>query len=286
MEARKVTRIVLEKKPRLPQLPNYVEIDHAAIRDAAAAWDAAKAALDESKKTHTQLELELPAAHLEDARADERLRAEGARLKGRPATQAAEKAIAAAEHEELVAQLIEETAFDALQAALDGPALGEWAESVEHDVAALDEEWMAAVNGLVELHATRSRALAIRAMVLGEQAHAEKLGFTPAQIRGIEFASHQARATGYVETGDVFAGLAELGMPPVVEATPVEHASPVKRGGSPMTRGQGPVEEEIAERREFAEAATPELVEERRQRAEQHRQQNEMAEDAERTAGV
>jgi hypothetical protein len=134
------------------------------------------------------------------------------------------------------------------------------------------------VNALVELHARRASLHAIRAMVVGgEQPGVAALGFTPAQIRGIEFASHQARATGYVTALDVLAALTDLGMPPVVEATPVEHASPVKPGGSPMTRGQGPVEAELAERREFAEAATPELAEERRQRAELHRQQNEAA---------
>jgi hypothetical protein len=278
MEGSKVNRIILDPKPRLPQLPVYTEIDHKEIRDAAAAWDAAKVSLDESKKSLIQLEQELPQAQHEDAAADEQLRAEGGKpkLKGRPATQRHEKAIADAAHEQRVCQLAEERTFDALQAALDEHH-AEWAETVERDVAALDDDWSAAVNALVELHATRSRALVIRAMLVGDQRGAAALGFKPSQIRGIDFQSGTARQIGYVGAVDVLAALADLGMPPVVvEAAPVEHAPPGRPDGSP-NRGQGSVEAEIAERREFAQAATPKLVEERRQRAEQLRQAGEQA---------
>ncbi len=55
-------RIVLERKPLRPQLPSYTEIDNAPIASAAAAWNAAKAQLDEAKKTLVQLEQELPQA--------------------------------------------------------------------------------------------------------------------------------------------------------------------------------------------------------------------------------
>ena len=70
----------------------YEAISHEAIRDAVAALDAARATADEAKKTHVQLEQELPNAQQQDAAADERLRAEGKpKLKGRPATQAGKR---------------------------------------------------------------------------------------------------------------------------------------------------------------------------------------------------
>jgi hypothetical protein len=277
-------RIVLEKKPQRPQLPNYTEIDQKEIREAAAAWDAEKAALDEAKKSLDDLEQKLPQAQEEDATADARLRSEGKpKLKGLPATQRHEKAIAEADHEQRVAVRLEEDAFDALQTALDEHA-DEWVESIEQDVQSLDGEWAAAINTLIELHARRSSALAIQAMVVGgEQASATAVGFRPSQIRGIDFASHTAKQTGYVTADDVFATLAALGIPePVVEASPQEHASPVRPGGSPMTRDYATVEDEIAERREFAEHASSsegreQATEARRQRAELNRQAGEEA---------
>lgn len=273
-------RIILDPKPRLPQLPPYVEIDNGPIREAAAAWDAAKAALDESKKTLVQLEQELPNAHLEDARADERLRAEGkAKLKGRPATQAAEKAIADAAHEHLVAQLGEETAFNGLQDALDKNQ-AEWAESVESDTQRLDAEWAEAINAIVSLHRRRVRALVIRAMVVGgdERTAVAALGLKPSQIRNLDFGEGTTdRMTGWVDTGDVFAKLADLGMPEPPKPEPVQHPPLRPR---PMFRSDS---KEAAEQRQYRERLeSPEgraqVEEERRKRAELVRQQNEAVE--------
>ncbi len=90
------------------------------IRRAAAAFSAAKSAANDARKTHVQLTQELPNAHQEDARADELARAEGKpKLKGRPATQAAEKAIEDAEHEQRVSVLAAQRAKRELAAALD-----------------------------------------------------------------------------------------------------------------------------------------------------------------------
>jgi hypothetical protein len=225
MEVSTVTRIVLEKKTRLPQLPNYVEIDQGVIRDAAAAWDAAKAALDSGRKDLTELEQTREAAEWRDAEAAEAARAEAKPEPKRSHVAAHDKKLDVARHEWKVAQLAEERTFDALQAALDEHH-AEWAETVEHDVQSLDDDWSAAVNALVELHATRSRALAIRAMVIGEQRGAAALGFKPSQIRGIDFASHTGRQTGYVAAGDVLGALADLGMPEPPKPEPVQHAAP------------------------------------------------------------
>jgi hypothetical protein len=277
MEGSTVNRIILDQKPRRPQLPVYTEIDQKDIREAAAAWDAAKAALDSARKDLTELEQTREAAEWADAEDADRARAEGGKPEPKRSHVAAhDKKLDAARHEHKVAQLADERTFNGLQDALDEHQ-DEWAESVEHDVAALDDEWTAAVNALVELHATRSRALAIRAMVVGDQRGAAALGLSPSQIRGIDFASGTGRQTGYVAAGDVLVALAGLGMPePVVDTAPQEHAPPVRPEGSPL-RGQGSVEQEVAERREFAQAATPELVEKRRQRVEQLRQAGEEA---------
>jgi chromosome segregation ATPase len=128
---------VLEKKPRLPQLPNYVEIDHATIRDAAAAWDAAKAALESARKDLTELEQTREAAEWADAEAAEAARAEGKPEPKRSHVAAHDKKLDVARHEWKVAQLAEERTFDALQAALDEHA-GEWSQTVEHDVQTLE----------------------------------------------------------------------------------------------------------------------------------------------------
>ncbi len=208
-------RIVLEKSPhpRRPQLPPYVEIDNGPIREAVTAWDASKAALDEAKKSLVQLEQELPNAHQADARADERLRAEGkSKLKGRPATLAAEKAIADAAHEQRVAELAENRAFNDLQDALD-MHLPTWQASVVSDVQSLAAEWQQAVSELASLHERRSRALAICSMVVGATPGAGTVGFSAQQLLNVELASGQARGTAFVHTGDVLAGLAALGTP-------------------------------------------------------------------------
>jgi len=269
MEGSNVNRIILERKPRLPQLPNYVEIDHATIREAAAAWDAAQASLDSARKDLTELEQTGDAAEWADAEAAEQARAEGKPEPKRSHVAAHDKKLDVARHEFKVAQLAEDRTFNALQAALDEHQ-AEWSQTVEQGVQTLDEEWAAAVNALAELHATRSRSLAIRRMVVGDQRGAASLALKPSQIRGIDFASGTGRQTGYVAAEDLLGALGALGMPEPESAPPAqEHIAP--KGISNPLRGQGGVEAEIAERRAFAEAATPELVEERRQRAEQLR---------------
>ncbi len=249
-----MNRIILDPKPRLPQLPPYVEIDNGPIREAAAAWDAAKAALESARKDLTELELTREQSEWADAEAAENARAEGKAEPKRTHVAAHDRKTDEARHEFKVAQLAETRTFDALQAALD-EGQNEWAESIERDVQTLDDEWTAALNTLIALHAQRSRVLAIRAQVVGEGRRAvSALGFKPSQIRDLDFATgtNDRQMTGYVAVGDVFGRLADLGMlePPAPE--PVQHP-PLRPNVSNPLRGQGPVEAEIAERRRWAE---------------------------------
>jgi hypothetical protein len=256
-------------------LPPYEAISNEPIRQAAAQLDAARAARDEVKKSHTQAELELPASEYRDAELAAEARGAGKpEPKTRAHTAKLEQGIRDLAHELKVATIIEQRSRDELDAALleHGDA---WGEEVRGSLEALREQWTAEVSELIALHARFSAALSVARTVLGEQAHVRALGFTPAQIRGIEFASGQARETGYVAAGDVLAALGDLGMPePVVE--PVQHP-PLR----PMWRNDANSQEQD-EIREFHERlASPEgrrqVEEQRRQRAEQLRQQGDAA---------
>jgi hypothetical protein len=274
-----VNPIELERKPQRPQLPDPAAIDHAVISEAAAGWNAARAALETARKDVNELELTKEAAEWKDAEAAEAARAEGKPEPKRTHVAAHDKKLDEARHEQRIATLAEQRTFDALQAAVDAHQ-GEWAESVERDVEALDGEWADVVDQLLNLHARRTRALAVRRLVVGGGRRTDTaLGFLIGQIHEIGFASGQGRnARGWIAAGDVLGALADLGMPePVIEPTPVQHRPPNGPLRSP-NRGMAPVEEEIAERREFAEhAALPEQVEARQRRNEAHREANRLA---------
>jgi hypothetical protein len=247
-------RIILDPKPRRPQLPAYTEIDHKEIREAAAAWDAAKTTLESARKDLTELEQTREAAEWRDAETAEKARAEGKAEPKRTHVAAHDRKTDEARHEFKVAQLAETRTFDELQAALDEHQI-EWAQSIERDVQTLDDEWTAALNALITLHAQRSRVLAIRAQVVGEgRRAASALGFKPSQIRDLDFATgtNDRQMTGYVAVGDVFGRLADLGMPEPPAPEPVQHP-PLRPNTSNLLRGQAGVEDEIAERRRFAE---------------------------------
>jgi hypothetical protein len=104
------------------------------------------------------------------------------------------------------------------------------AASVDADVQALNDDWQNALAALTTLHERRSRALAIRAMVVGETPNASAVGFDAQQIMNVELASGQAHEKGYVQTGDILAGLAALGAPKSLGAeTPQQHRPPMGR---------------------------------------------------------
>jgi hypothetical protein len=237
-----VNRIVLERKPWRPQLPPYDQIDQDEIREAAAAWDAAKASLESARRDVVELEGTREAAEWLDAEAAEKARAEGKPEPKRSHVAEHDKKLDQAQHEHRVAQLTEERTFNELQAALDEHQ-GEWAESIERAVKALDEQWAATVNQLTTLHAQRASVFTVRRLVVGGQRDVGIVGFTPSQIHDIEFAPFTHKQIGHVAVGDVLAGLADLGFEPAVE-TPVERPRPKS--------GHDPFEDEAADRRREA----------------------------------
>ena len=258
----------------------YEAISHEAIRDAVAALDAARATADEAKKTHVQLEQELPNAQQQDAAADERLRAEGKpKLKGRPATQAAEKGIADAEHERRVCELAVDRARSELAAALDEHGAA-WTAEVDADVQTMTVEWQNTVEGLSALHSRFVESLRIARVVgIGVGPRIGTVPFERRAIENVEFAAGQPKMPAYIAMGEVLAALIGVVEPEPPEPEPVEH--PPLKGVNPL-HGRRDVEREIAERREFAErASSPEGIEAReearRQRNEQFHQQNDQA---------
>jgi hypothetical protein len=264
--------IAIENVQQLP----YEAISNQAVSSAVAALSAARVAADEAKKTHVQLEQELPNAHQEDAAADERLRAEGKpRLKGRPATQAAEKGIADAAHEQLVCELAVGRARDELVAALDEHGAA-WAGEVAETIEALQGQWQAVTGELSALHARLASSVRIgRAVGMGSLPSVGTLPFMRRQIDNCEFATGQPAVPAFIGTGDVLAALAAA-----VEVEPQEQPEPVKHGqwmggGSPNAE-HGAVQDEMRERREFAERVAPD-VERRRRRNAQLRAEGEAA---------
>src|SRR4051794_751405 len=112
-------RIVLDRKPLRPQLPSYTEIDNGPIREAAAAWDAANATLESSRKDVIELEQTREAAEWRDAEAADRARAEGKAEPKRSHVAAHDKKLDDARHGLKVETLAEDRAFNALQGAVD-----------------------------------------------------------------------------------------------------------------------------------------------------------------------
>lgn len=253
----------------IENLPACEQITNELVRDAAAAFSAARAAADEAKKTCVQLEQELPNAQQEDARADELLRSEGkAPLKGRPATQAAEKGIAAAAHEQRVAELALDRARNELVAALDQHG-DVWRGEVAEQVVAMTGQWQAVTGELIDLHGRLTASLRIaRNVGVGDlPAGIGALPFERRQIDNCEFVSGQPKVPAFISTGDVLAALAGAVALPEAPPEPVEHG-PLPRRSSPLADHAG-VRREIDERNAFAERArSPERVEERRRRSE------------------
>jgi hypothetical protein len=161
--------------------------------------EAAKATLEGARKDLVVLEQTRDPAERRDAEAAQEARAAGKPEPKRSQVAAHDKKLDEARHWLKVETLSETQVFNSLQDALDEHA-DEWAESIERDVEALNEEWAVAINTLVEIHARRSRAIAIRAMVVGgDQRGVGALGFQSGQIRGIDFA--QGAGAGYVPAG-------------------------------------------------------------------------------------
>lgn len=263
-------------------LPPYEAISCIPIREAATGLDAAKAVCLSARRDLIELEQTREAAEWRDAEAADKVRAEGKAEPKRSHVAAHDKKLDEARHERKVATLAEARALDALQAALDEHGQA-WVESIDAELANLDDGWTEQIGKLIALHEKRSAVIVTRSKVCRPSVRAGAVGFKPSEIKGLEWASGVSdRQTGYVEPASVFGALNELGMPaPVVEREPQQHRPPVMPNNGP-TRGLPAVEAEITERREFAERARdPERIAERRQRAERLRAENEAARAAE-----
>jgi hypothetical protein len=224
-----VKRIILDRIPqrRNPQLPPYAEISQPAIREAAAAWDGARATLTSARQEVVELENTAEQAQWADAEAAEQARAEGKAEPKRTHIAAHEKKLDAAKHEAKIAELAEDRAFNTLQDALDEHG-GQWAETVEQETHRLADEWQNALATLTALHARRSRVLAIRSMVVGKTPGAGTVGFNAQQLLNVELASGQSNETAFLHTGDVLASLAALGVPqPPAEPAEQQHRPPM-----------------------------------------------------------
>jgi hypothetical protein len=268
--------IIIENVEKL----GYEQISSEPIREAAAGLDAAKAACLSARRDLVELEQTREAAEWRDAEAADKARAEGKAEPKRSHVAAHDRKTDEARHEHKVATLAEARALDALQSALDEHGQT-WVESIDAELAKLDDAWTEQVRELVALHAKRSAVIATKSKVCGPTGRSGALRFVPSAIQGLDWASGtNDRQTGYVEAGSVFSALSELGLAaPVVEKEPQQHRPPLSR--SPLL-DHGDVQREHAERREFAErTSSPERVAERQKRSEQLRAQNAAAEQAE-----
>jgi hypothetical protein len=258
-------------------LPAYEAITCESIRDAAAAFSAARAAREQARKDLTELEQTREQAEWADAEAAENARAEGKAEPKRTHVAEHDRKTDAARHEQKVADLAEKRALDALTAALDEHGQA-WADEATAAVESLRAEWANAVDGLIAMHGRLTASLRVgRAVGVGGLPQVAMLPFARRQIDNCEFAAGQPAVPAYIGTGDVLAALAGA-----VEVEPQEQTEPVKH---PRWWGTTHESKEIADRREFSErAASPDRVEERRRRNEAMRAGREAAV-AEQTAG-
>jgi hypothetical protein len=258
-------------------LPPYEAISNEAIREAVAQHNAAKAAFDEAKKSHTQAELELPATEQLDAELAADARAAGKpEPKTRTHTAKHEQQIRDLAHELKVAAIIEQRTLDSLERALIDH--GEvWAEEVAAEADARRAQWATEVDELTTLHGRLNAVLSVARAVLGpNQGSASAITFDPGAVRGREWAGGQGHtARPIVQLGDVLSALAELGQSSRLDIEPVQH---------PRLRPSARPEDtaESAERLEFLErAGSPEgreaAAKARRERQESHRLSTEQA---------
>ena len=229
---------------------------------------------EERRKDVTELENTLSQSEWADAEAEEAaIAASKPAPKTRANTQRHLKAIADAKHRHRVCQIATERRHRELLAALEAHG-ADWKAETAGTVGEFDAKWSEAVSSLVKLHGERSQAVRITKAIGVEHASIGALGFARRQVQGVEYASGQGNAKGWIAIEDVLAGLADLGQPEPPAPEPVQHP-PLK----PMQNRSG---REQTEQREFLEHLdSPEgrrqVEEARRQRAELLRQQGDAA---------
>lgn len=271
-------RIVLERNPIGPQraqLPPYQEISHDVIAAKAAEWDAAKAALNEVKRTEVELEQTRPQAEQADAETCEQARHEGKPDPKRTHVAAHDRKLDSARHEHRVAVIAERRAFGALQSALDEHQEA-WLGEAAQLVVGLDERWQEAIADVAKLAAERQRAVRVARLIGSEHPRVAAIPLSRRQLAGIELL-HGSPDTAHVAVEDLLAGLADLGAPPPEEPAR-EPQKPIRTQS--LTESHGGQQREADERRAFNERATPEERARRRERLARLREEREMAADA------
>jgi hypothetical protein len=252
-----VRRIILEHEPlgpRRAQLPAYSEVSHDVIAAKAAEWDAAKAALNEAKRTEVELEQTRAQAEQADAEACEQARHEGKPDPKRTRVAAHDRKLDSARHEHRVAVIAEDRAFNALQSALD-EHLDAWLTEVSAEVESLDERWQEAVDSVSKLHAERAHAVRVARMIGSEHQAVAVVPLERRQLAGIEL-MNGSPTTAHVAVEHMLGGLQALGVPPEPEPEP-ERQKPVRTQG--LAESHGGAQREMQERRRFNEhMASPE----------------------------
>jgi hypothetical protein len=124
----------------IEHLPPYEQISCEPVSQAAANWDAAKAALLEAKRSLVEAEQTLPSSEWKDAEAAEAARSAGKPEPKRTHTQEHERRVSDLAHEHRVCQLAADRARRELQVALDEHS-DKWAAESASAVESLRSEY-------------------------------------------------------------------------------------------------------------------------------------------------
>jgi len=202
-------------------LPPYEAITCEPLRDAAAAFSAAKSEANARKRDTAALEQERPAVEWAQAEA-----IEAAQNAGKPAP----KRDLLVEHDKKIdtAKMAEKVAIVALKrrtqeleeaVAQHGPA---WGKEVAARNVELDEQWSTLMGVVETLHRERASARKMVRAIGGNQLHVASLSFRQRQLVDIELAKG-SQNVARVWLADVLAGLRELGLEKQPESKPVAY---------------------------------------------------------------
>jgi hypothetical protein len=206
---------------QLPGDPAAISEPH--LRDCAGVLSAARASLDEAKKSHTAAEQELPSSEWRDAELAAEARASGRKEPAtRKHTADHEARIRDLAHEFKTCELMVRKAVDSLEQAIE--EFGQvWLDELAAEATEAREEWQTKVNELTSAHARLSSVFSIQHRLGITGVGARACGFTQAQIGGLDFAAsprsafNRVKPKGYVQTPDIRAALHDLANPPAPE---------------------------------------------------------------------
>ena len=224
------------------------------IRERAAVCVEARSAKEQARKDLTELEQTREAAEWRDAEAAERARAAGEAEPKRSQVADHDKKTDAARHRLKIETLAEERAVNELQAVVEehGPA---WVESLDAELATIDDAWIEQVDAPKALHSQREAVSKVRKNVYGPSGRPIlALGFTPQQLNGVDVIpveehGRRVKQRASILTEDVLAELSKLGKRPEPEPTrsPVEHPPPFGQTSKQKATTQEAIERGVAE---------------------------------------